>query len=133
MSIGVTGLKIMDGTIFLDKLAPSTKYGTILPSGLSQTTSIKPAAFTTPTLSAAQRAISNFPSATSVNPGEPFFWLRVKGWKIRPATDPEYNFNFTPPIRSQSNPDLVVMFLKAAINIYSPQPADNWQLIGAGF
>lgn len=133
ISIGVTGLKIMDGTIFLDKLAPSTKYGTILPSGLSQTTSIKPAAFTTPTLSATQRAISNFPSVTSVNPGEPFFWLRVKGWKIRPATDPEYNFNFTPPIRSQSNSDLVVMFLKAALNIYSPQPADNWQLIGAGF
>jgi hypothetical protein len=133
LSIGVSGLKVLDGTIFVDKLAPSTKYGTILPSNLSQTTSIKPTAFTTPTLSATQTSISNYPSATSVNPGEPFFWLRVKGWKLRPSSDPEYNFNFTPPIRSQNNPDLVVMFLKAGLNLYTVQPRDNWQLVGAGF
>ena len=133
LEIGVTGLKLMDATIFVDKLAPSTKYGTILPSGLSQTTSIKPTAFTTPTLSAAQSAISNFPSVTSCKPGEPFFWLRIKGWKLRPSNDPEYNFNFTPPIRSQTNADLVVMFLKSALNIYTLSPRDNWQIIGAGF
>jgi hypothetical protein len=51
----------------------------------------------------------------------------------RPASDPEYNFNFTPPIRSQNNPDLVVLFLKAGLNIYTVQPRDNWQLVGAGF
>jgi len=133
LDVGVSGLKVLDGTIFVDKLAPSTKYGTILPSNLSQTTSIKPAAFTTPTLSATQTAISGYPSATSVTPGEPFFWLRVKGWKLRPSSDPEYNFNFTPPIRSQNNPDLVVLFLKAGINLYTVQPRDNWQLVGAGF
>lgn len=133
VSIGMSGLKLLDAMIFEDKLAPSTKYGTILPSGLSQTTSIKPVAFTTPTLNATQRAISNFPSATSVNPGEPFFWLRAKGWKLRPSSDPEYNFNFTPPIRSQTNADLIVMFLKLAINAYTTSPRDNWQLIGAGF
>jgi len=133
LSVGVSGLKVLDGTIFVDKLAPSTKYGTILPANLSQTTSIKPTAFTTPTLSTTQAAISNYPSATSVNPGEPFFWLRVKGWKLRPSSDPEYNFNFTPPIRSQNNPDLVVMFLKAGLNLYTVQPRDNWQLVGAGF
>jgi len=133
LSVGVSGLKVLDGTIFVDKLAPSTKYGTILPSNLSQTTSIKPSAFTTPTLSTTQAAISNYPSATSVTPGEPFFWLRVKGWKLRPSSDPEYNFNFTPPIRSQNNPDLVVMFLKAGLNLYTVQPRDNWQLVGAGF
>jgi len=133
LSIGVSGLKVLDGTIFVDKLAPSTKYGTILPSNLSQTTSIKPTAFTTPTLSTTQAAISNYPSATSCTPGEPFFWLRVKGWKLRPASDPEYNFNFTPPIRSQTNADLVVMFLKAGLNLYTVQPRDNWQLVGAGF
>jgi hypothetical protein len=134
IDVGVSGLKVLDGTIFDDKLAPSTKYGTILPSGLSQTTSIKPTAFTTPTLSTTQAAISNYPSATAnTNPGEPFFWLRVKGWKLRPASDPEYNFNFTPPIRSQNNPDLVVLFLKAGLNIYTVQPRDNWQLVGAGF
>ncbi len=133
LTIGVSGLKVMGAIIFVDKLAPSTKYGTILPSGLSQTTSIKPSNFTTPTLTAAQVAISNFPSATLCKPGEPFFWLRIKGWKFRPSNDPEYNFNFTPPIRSQTNADLVVLFLKAALNIYTPTPRDNWQLIGAGF
>jgi hypothetical protein len=133
VSIGMSGLKLLDAMIFEDKVAPSTKYGTILPSGLSQTTSIKPAAFTTPTLTAAQKAVSNFPSATSVNPGEPFFWLRIKGWKLRPAADPEYDFNFTPPIRSQNNPDLIVMFLKAALNAYTPSPRDNSQVLGAGF
>ncbi len=133
IDIGMSGLKVLDAMIFEDKLAPSTKYGTILPSGLSQTTSIKPSPFTTPVLSASQTAISNYPSDTQVTPGEPFFWLRVKGWKVRPSSDPEYNFNFTPPIRSQTNPDLIVIFLKAALNIYTSSPRDNWQLVGAGF
>lgn len=133
MSIGVSGLKVMDGIIFVDKLAPSTKYGSLLPSNLSQTTSIKPSNFTTPTFSGSQNAISNYPSNTTVKPGEPFFWLRVKGWKVRPSNDPEYDFNFTPPIRSQTNADLIVMFLKSAINFYCTAPRDNWQLVGAGF
>ena len=119
--------------MFLDKLAPSTKYGTLLPAGLSQTTAIKPSNFATPVLTAAQSAISNYPSATTCKPGEPFFWLRMKGWRVRPAADPEYNFNFTPPIRSQTNADLVVLFLKAGINFYTVAPRDNWQLVGAGF
>lgn len=131
--IGMTGIKVMDAFIHVDKLCPSTKYGTILPSGLSQTTSIKPQAFTTPTLSAAQTAISNFPSATSVTPGEVFFWLRLKDWKFRPSSDPEYDHNFTPPIRSQNNPDLVVMFYKIALNLYTPSPRDNEQIFGIGF
>jgi hypothetical protein len=133
VSIGMSGLKLLDAMIFEDKLAPSTKYGTILPSGLSQTTSIKPSTFTSATLSAAQRAISNLPSAVTINPGEPFFWLRAKGWKLRPSVDPEYNFNFTPPIRSANNADLVVMFLKAALNCYTTSPRDNTQIYGVGF
>jgi hypothetical protein len=133
VSIGMSGLKLLDAMIFEDKLAPSTKYGTILPSGLSNTTSIKPATFTSPVLTAAQVAISNFPSNTSLTPGEVFFWLRAKGWKLRPSNDPEYDFNFTPPIRSQTNPDLIVLFLKAALNAYTTSPRDNWQLFGIGF
>lgn len=131
--IGMTGVKVMDAFIHVDKLAPSTKYGTILPSGLSLTTSIKPVPFTTPTLSAAQSAVSNMPSATQVTPGEVFFWFRLKDWKIRPSADPEYDHNFTPPIRSQNNPDLIVMFYKVGINMYTPSPRDNWQTFGAGF
>src|SRR6202049_135531 len=135
ISIGMSGLKLLDAMIFEEKLCPSTKYGTLLPSGLSQTTSIKPSTFTTPALTTAQTAVSNSPTVTgtTINPGEPFFWLRVKGWKIRPSADPEYNFNFTPPIRSQTNPDLVVMFLKAALNCYTTSPRDNAQILGAGF
>ena len=119
MSIGITGIKVMDAYIFKELLCPSTKYGTILPSGLSQTTSIKPSTFTLPSLTAAQTAISGYPalSTPTIQPGEPFFWLRVKGWRIRPSADPEYNFNFTPPIRSQTNADLVVLFLKAGLNL----------------
>jgi hypothetical protein len=135
VSIGMSGLKLLDAMIFEDKLAPSTKYGTILPSGLSQTTSIKPSTFTMPNLNATQVAVSNFPTGggQTINPGEPFFWLRAKGWKLRPSSDPEYNFNFTPPIRSQTNADLIVMFLKAALNAYTTSPRDNSQIIGAGF
>jgi hypothetical protein len=133
VSIGFEGLKVLDAMIFEDKLAPSTKYGQLLPAGLSQTTSIQPTTFTTPSLTATQRAISNYPSSTSVKPGEPFFWFRIKGWKFRPSADPEYNFNFTPPVRSQTNPDLIVMFLKVGVNLYTTSPRDNSQLVGAGF
>lgn len=135
VSIGFSGIKLMDMMIFEDKLAPSTKYGTLLPAGLSQTTSIKPSTFTMPNLNATQTAISNYPTGggQTINPGEPLFLLRAKGWKLRPSSDPEYNFNFTPPIRSQTNADLVVMFLKAALNAYTTSPRDNQQFIGAGF
>ena len=69
----------------------------------------------------------------TINPGEILFHLRAAGWKIRPTTDEEYNFNFTPPIRSQTNADLIVMFLKCGINFYTPSPRDNAQMYGAGF
>lgn len=133
LSIGCEGIKILDAYIHVDKLAPSTKYGQILPSGLSQTTSIQPSAFTTPVLSASQRAISNYPSNTSCSPGEPLFLFRMAGWHVRPSAAPGYDFYFTPPIRSQNNPDLVVIFLRHAINFYTESPRDNSQLIGAGF
>lgn len=130
VTVGMSGIKYMDAFIHFDKLAPSTKYGQILPAGLSQTTAIQPQPFTS---SANPSPISNLPASTTVTPGEPFFWFRMAGWKIRPTTDEEYNFNFTPPVRSQNNPDLIVMFLKAGINLYTPSPRDNVQLYGAGF
>jgi hypothetical protein len=133
VNMGMVGIRVMNALIMVDKLCPSTKYGTILPSGLSQTTAIKPSTFTSATLTSTQNAISNLPSATTINPGEPFFWLRTKGWKVRPTTDPEYNFNFTPWIRSQTNADNVVGFFKAGLNVYCVAPRDNWQLFGAGF
>lgn len=133
--IGLTGFKILDAFIHVDKLAPSTKFGNILPSGLSQTTSIKPATFTMTSLTTTQVAVSGYPSSSSatINPGEPFFWMRLKDWKLRPSNSPEYNHNFTPPIRTQSNPDLVVMWYKAATTYYTPSPRDNAQIVGIGY
>jgi len=133
--VGVVGLKVLNAFIHVDKLAPSTKYGTLLPTNLSNTTSVKPSTFTMPNLTAAQVAISNFPTGggQTINPGEVFFWFRLKGWKIRPSASEAYNNHFTPPIRSQNNPDLVVMFYKNAINTYTPSPRDNQQILGCGF
>lgn len=133
--IGLTGFKIMDAFIHVDKLAPSTKYGTLLPAGLSQTTAIKPSTFTLPSLTATQVAVSGYPASVTptINPGEPFFWLRMKDWKLRPSNSPEYNHNFTPPVRTQNNPDLIVMFYKCATTYYTPSPRDNWQIVGIGF
>ena len=130
--IGLTGFKIMEAYIHVDKLCPSTKFGSILPSGLSQTTTNVLSTFTSPTYTGTQNAVSNFPSNKTCNPGEPFFWLRMQDWKIRPANSPEYNHNFTPPIRSQTNPDLIVMFYKAALNWYTTSPRDNTEIVGIG-
>lgn len=130
-SIGLVGLKYMNAYIHVDKLCPSTKYGQILPSGLSNTTAVTPTVFTT---SAAPSSISNLPANTLLSSvGEILFWWRMAGWKVRPTTDEEYNFNFTPPVRSQNNPDLVVMFLKAGINLYTPSPRDNMHMYGAAY
>ena len=130
LSIGLTGIKFMESYIHVDKLCPSTKYGAILPSGLSQTTSMAPSAFTS---SASPAATSNLPAATSVTPGEVLFHLRAEDWKIRPTSDEEYNFNFTPPIRSQTEPDLIVMFLKCGINFYCVVPRNQSHVYGIGF
>lgn len=131
MQIGVSGLKILDAYIYVDKLCPSTKYGQILPSGLSQTTALQPAVFTT---GAAPSSLSNLPAATLLSSvGEVLFLFRLKGWKVRQAAAAEYNFSFTPPIRTQNNPDLVVMFLKEGINFYSPTPRNSKQFYGIGF
>jgi len=132
--IGLTGFKILDAFIHVDKYAPSTKFGQILPTNSSLTTSIKPNTFTLPNLTAAQTAISGYPSGVTptINPGEPFFWLRLQDWKIRPTDNEEYNHNFTPLIRTQTNRDLVVTFYKNALNVYTPSPRDNCQIVGIG-
>ncbi len=104
-----------------------------LPNQRVTTATITPAAFTSPTYSGTQNAISNYPSATSCKPGEPAFLLRLQDFKIRPSADPEYNMNFTPLIRTQTNPDLVVAFLKQAINMYTDSPRDNGEIVGFGY
>lgn len=129
--MGMSGIRVHGCLMMVDKLCPSTKYGTLLPSGLSQTTAVKPSTFTS--AASGINAISNLPANKTIQPGEPLFILRTKGWKVRPTTDPEYNFNFTPWVRSQTNGDLVAGFLKAALNIYTVAPRDNEQVYGSGF
>lgn len=133
--IGLSGFKLLDAYYHIDKLAPSTKFGTLLPSGLSQTTGIKPQSFTLPSLTAAQTAISGYPSGVTptINPGEILFALRMQDWKFRPTNAPGYNHYFTPLIRSQQNADLVVQFYRLALNWYTPSPRDNGQSLGFSF
>ena len=133
--IGLSGFKLLEAYYHIDKLAPSTKFGTLLPSGLSQTTSVKPSTFTLPSLTATQTAISGYPSSVTptINPGEILFALRMQDWKFRPTNAPEYNHFFTPPIRSQQNADLIVQFYKLALNWYTPSPRDNGQSLGFSF
>jgi hypothetical protein len=132
--IGMVGFRILNAIIHVDKLAPSTKYGQLLPSGLSQTTPGPLSTFTSPAYGGGTtgNGISGFPASKTCSPGEPFFWLRLQDWRLRPARSPEYNHNFTPPIRSQNNPDLIVMFYKAACTYYTPSPRDNAQIVGIG-
>lgn len=127
--IGLTGFKILDAFIHVDKLAPSTKFGALLPSGLSQTTSIAPSTFSTTSLTLS--TASGYPASTTCYPGEPFFWLRLADWKWRSAESPEYN-GFTPEIRTQQNPDLIVKWYKRSLNVYTPSPRDNCQIVGFG-
>jgi hypothetical protein len=128
--IGMVGFRILNAIIHVDKLAPSTKFGNLLPSGLSQTTSPVLNTFTSP--SSGLTSVGGWPTSKVCSPGEPFFWLRMQDWKLRPARSPEYNHNFTPPIRTQTNPDLIVMWYKFAFTYYTPSPRDNWQVVGIG-
>jgi hypothetical protein len=128
--IGLTGVKILEAYIHVDKLAPSTKFGALLPAGLSLTTSITPASFS---IAGTPSTASGYPSSGTMKPGEPFFWLRLQDWKLRPADSPEYNHNFTPEIRTQTNRDLVVRFYKVGINMYTTSPRDNTQIVGFGY
>lgn len=130
VTIGYEGLKVMQAFWHIDKLCPSTKYGSILPSGLSQTTSVTPSTFTAPVT---VTSLSGMTSGWTIQPGEILFMFRVAGWRIRPVADEEFAFNFTPPIRTPTNPDLVVMFLKAGINFVCPSPRDNVHSFGFGF
>jgi hypothetical protein len=128
--IGLTGFRILEGMIHVDKLAPSTRFGAMLPSGMSQTTSTILQPFTTP---ANVTAISGYPASKQCFPGEPFFWFRLQDWKLRPPTSPRYNHYFCRPIASQTNPDLKVVFYQNGINCYTVSPRDNWQVVGFGY
>jgi hypothetical protein len=128
--VGLTGIKILEAYWHVDKLAPSTKFGALLPSNLSLTTSITPSSFT---IAGTPSTASGYPSSGTMKPGEPAFLLRLQDWKMRPSDDPEYNHNFTPEIRTQTNRDLVVRFYKCALNVYTPSSRDNSQIVGFGY
>jgi hypothetical protein len=129
--VGLTGIKILEAYWHVDKLAPSTKFGALLPSDLSLTSTITPpATFTSPS---APSAASSYPASTSCKPGEPCFLLRLQDWKMRFVDSSEYGSNFTPEIRTQTNRDLVVRFYKLGANQYTPSPRDNAEIVGFGY
>ena len=130
VSIGIEGLKLLNCYLHVDKLAPSTKFGGLLPAGLSQTTSLTPPSFTSTSTPTTQ---SGLPSNKTITVGEPIFMWRAQDWKFRPAESEQYNFYFTPPARSQYNPDLVVRFLRTAINFYCVVPRNQSHGFGGGF
>lgn len=128
--VGLTGIKILEAYWHVDKLAPSTRFGALLPTDLSLTASLTPATFTSP---AAPSTTSGYPASKTINPGEPCFLLRLQDWKLRFVDSSEYGQNFTPEIRTQTNRDLVVRFYKCGVNQYTPSPRDNAQIVGFGY
>ena len=128
--IGLTGIKILEAYWHVDKLAPSTKFGASLPSGLSQTVSLTPQSFT---IAGTPSAASGYPSSGTIKPGEPCLLLRLQDWKLRFVDNSEYGQAFTPEIRTQTNPDLIVRFYKCGVNQYTPSPRDNALIVGFGY
>lgn len=128
--VGLTGIKILEAYWHVDKLAPSTKFGALLPAGLSLTTSITPPSFA---IAGTPSALSGYPASGTIKPGEPCFLLRLQDWKLRPSDSSEYSHNFTPEIRTQTNRDLIVRFYKCAINMYTTSPRDNALIVGFGY
>ena len=130
--IGITGVRILDGYIHWDLLAPSTKYGSLLSSNLYPAGSLVPADIAVPALTAAQTAISGYPASTTCHVGEPFFWLNLDEWKFRPSSSAKFRHYFKGPIPSQESPDLEVMFYREELNWYTPFPQHNKVMVGFG-
>jgi hypothetical protein len=134
--IGVTGFKIMDAYIHRDLFAPSTKWGGMLSSNLYPSTLV-PADIPVAALPTTTDTLGGWPTQTTAasgcKVGEPFFWLRLKDWKMRPAASAKFRHYFKGPIPSQEAPDLEVMFYREALNWYTPSPRDNSQMVGFGF
>jgi hypothetical protein len=123
------GISFEDAVIYDDWLTPSAVNPQFLPTGLvggggqsNQTTS-----FVVPV--GASSASGLPPSPTVVTVGEVLFWLNGDSWKCRPTTNPAWFFGLR-RTSAYDNVSLDALFMRLAMNIYSPQPRDNVQCYG---
>lgn len=136
-NIEMRGIRFEEAIIFNDLLTPSAVSPGLLPSGLSQTSSLTPgstvtgapAAFTS---GSAPAALSKLPASTSITVGELLLWLHIPSWRYRPAADPDFLFGVRGPIPSPTNPTLDTLFMNLSLNSYSPVPRNSIQCYGLG-
>jgi hypothetical protein len=119
---GVTGWRFNNAMILKDDYAPSLRYGRNVPVIGNYLT----AAFTSSGSPAAQ---SNLPAATTVTPGEVFFWLNTKKINFRVSNDPKFGFGFTGFKVAQDNTRVAGQIL-AKVNLVSESARLQKQIYG---
>lgn len=125
-NIEMEGIKFEAATIFNDLLTPSAISPSILPTGLSQSTS-QTGTFTS---TATPTAFSKLPSNKTITVGELLLWIHVPSWKYRPSADPGFMFGVRGPIPSPTNPTMDALFMRLALNSYTPVPRNSVQCYG---
>lgn len=133
-NIEMRGIRFEEAIIFNDLLTPSAVSPTLLPTGLSQTTTQTPGSGTVATFtSAASPATqSKLPGSKSITVGELLLWLHIPSWRYRPAADPDFLFGVRGPIPSPTNPTLDTLFMNLSLNAYTPVPRNSIQCYGLG-
>lgn len=128
-NINMRGIRFEEAIIFNDLLVPSAAEPALLPTSLSNTTSITTGTFTS---AVTQVAASRLPANKTITVGELFMWLHIPSWKYRPAADPAFMFGLRGPIPSPTNPTLDTLFMNLALNSYSPVPRNSILIYGLG-
>lgn len=123
------GISFEDAIIYDDWLTPSAINPAFLPTGLvgggGQTN--RTSTFVVP---AGANPASGLPAAgTTVTVGEVLLWLTGASWKSRPTTNPAWFFGLR-RTSAYDNISLDALFMRLAINFYSPMPRDNVQCYG---
>lgn len=127
-NIEMRGIRFEEAIIFNDLLTPSAISPALLPTGLSQTSTLT-STFTSATTPA---VASKLPGNKTITVGELLLWIHVPSWRYRPAADPDFMFGVRGPIPSPTNPTLDTLFMNLALNSYTPVPRNSIQCYGIG-
>jgi hypothetical protein len=127
-NIEMRGIRFEEAIIFNDLLTPSAVSPTILPTGLSQSSSTT----STFTSNASPATASKLPGSKTITVAELLLWLHIPSWRYRPAADPDFLFGVRGPIPSPTNPTLDTLFMNLALNSYSPVPRNSILCYGMG-
>jgi len=127
-NIEMRGIRFEEAIIFNDLLTPSAVTPSLLPSGLSQTSTL------TSTFSSASSpaTASKLPGSKTITVAELLLWLHIPSWRYRPAADPDFMFGVRGPIPSPTNPTLDTLFMNLSLNSYTPVPRNSVQCYGLG-